>query len=191
MIKFSKKITAVLLAAVLAFAVCGCANASSKQANAAATQAANTQTQPQPEKYADSYNWAYCGVGDDKEADVFVLCPTVFPGSKKDFNMPTDDAQMRQKFYNTLTSGLGIYDEDCRVYAPYYRQAGMVVYGLNKTLAQGYFNTAYSDVREAFLYYMQHYNNGRPIVLAGFSQGADMTLRLMKEFFTDEKYSSR
>ena len=29
---------------------------------------------------------------------------------------------------------------------------------------------------------MQHENNGRPFVLAGFSQGAEMCLRLLKEF---------
>ena len=32
------------------------------------------------------------------------------------------------------------------------------------------------------MHYMQHENNGRPFVLNGFSQGAEMCLRLLKEF---------
>ena len=48
--------------------------------------------------------------------------------------------------------------------------------------AAAYFDLAYSDVRAAFLYYMHHENNGRPFVLSGFSQGAEMCLRLLKEF---------
>lgn len=48
--------------------------------------------------------------------------------------------------------------------------------------AEKYFETAYGDVRDAFLYYMQNDNNGRPLVIAGFSQGADMAIRLLKEF---------
>jgi hypothetical protein len=38
---------------------------------------------------------------------------------------------------------------------------------------------------------MEHYNQGRPIVLAGFSQGADMCIRLIKEFFADEEMQSQ
>ena len=55
-----------------------------------------------------------------------------------------------------------------------------------ETDREPYLETAYADVRDAFLYYMDNYNEGRPIVLAGFSQGADMCLRLMKDLFDDE-----
>ena len=32
---------------------------------------------------------------------------------------------------------------------------------------------AYQDVSDAFKYYLENENNGRPIILAGFSQGSD------------------
>ena len=32
---------------------------------------------------------------------------------------------------------------------------------------------------------MEEYNEGRPIILAGFSQGADLSIRLLKEKFDD------
>lgn len=76
----------------------------------------------------------------------------------------------------------GIYEQHCRMYAPYYRQAVLADYDLPANEAEPYFNLAYKDVRAAFVYYMQHENNGRPFVLAGFSQGAEMCLRLLKEF---------
>ena len=76
----------------------------------------------------------------------------------------------------------GIYEQHCRMYAPYYRQAVLADYDLPIKEAEPYFNLAYKDVRAAFVYYMQHENNGRPFVLAGFSQGAEMCLRLLKEF---------
>ena len=68
------------------------------------------------------------------------------------------------------------------MYAPYYRQATLADYTLPRQDAAAYFDLAYSDVRAAFLYYMHHENNGRPFVLSGFSQGAEMCLRLLKEF---------
>ena len=81
----------------------------------------------------------------------------------------------------------GIYDGDARFFAPYYRQAGLSVYKMLENEREQYLNLAYKDVKAAFEYYMNKYNNGRPIVLAGFSQGADMCIRLVKDCFADEK----
>ena len=49
-----------------------------------------------------------------------------------------------------------------------------------------YLEIAYEDVKDAFEYYWKTCNDGRPIILAGFSQGADMCLRLMKDFFAQD-----
>ena len=42
---------------------------------------------------------------------------------------------------------------------------------------------AYMDVSAAFKYYIEHKNNGRPFMLAGFSQGTDMCYRLLENYF--------
>ena len=47
---------------------------------------------------------------------------------------------------------------------------------------------AYGDVRKAFAYYLEHYNNGRPFILAGFSQGAMAVVDLLKSM-DDSTYS--
>ena len=80
----------------------------------------------------------------------------------------------------------GIYDEDARFFAPYYRQAGLNAYELSAEEREPYLDSAYEDVKDAFLYYLENYNDGRPIILAGFSQGANLSIRLLKDCFDEE-----
>lgn len=132
--------------------------------------------------YADAGSWAYWRVGENKPADLFIVCPTVDLGTGGNKNMSLADNEAKKNFYGALNMERGIYEQHCRMYAPYYRQAVLADYDLPANEAEPYFNLAYKDVRAAFVYYMQHENNGRPFVLAGFSQGAEMCLRLLKEF---------
>jgi len=138
--------------------------------------------------YSLEENWAYFGIKTGlKEADLFLIAPTVFLGKENVFNMSVGNDVMRQRFINALNMQRGIYEETCRMFAPFYRQAGLNVYSIHETDATEYFSIAYIDIRNAFMHYIQNYNNGRPLVIAGFSQGADMALRLMKEFGDTEK----
>lgn len=132
--------------------------------------------------YADAGSWAYWRVGENKAADLFIVCPTVDLGTEGHTNMSLTDENIKGNFTGALNMQRGIYEKNCRMYAPYYRQAVLADYDLPENEAEPYFNLAYKDVRAAFVYYMQHENNGRPFVLAGFSQGAEMCLRLLKEF---------
>lgn len=67
--------------------------------------------------------------------------------------------------------GKGIYDEDAASSPPYYRQVGLNVYMLPEEDRESYFVLVYRDVKAAFAHYLECYNNDRPIVLTGFSQG--------------------
>lgn len=136
--------------------------------------------------YARAADWAYWCVGENKPADLFIVCPTVDLGTGGNKNMSLADNEAKKNFYGALNMERGIYEQHCRMYAPYYRQAVLADYDLPIKDAEPYFNLAYKDVRAAFVYYMQHENNGRPFVLAGFSQGAEMCLRLLKEFGNED-----
>ncbi|MBE6879208.1 MAG: DUF3089 domain-containing protein [Ruminococcaceae bacterium] len=138
--------------------------------------------------YSDANNWAYCEK-DNKEtkADVFFICPTVYKGDENSFNMSLSDEEAKKAFIGAANMEKGIYDENARFFAPFYSQAGLNAYTLTAEDRDRYLLYAYEDIRSAFIYYLDNYNEGRSIVLAGFSQGADMCIRLMKEFFTDEK----
>ena len=164
---FRQKSIALLLALVLLLSLPGC------------------QSKPDTPDYAQAENWAVLETEQEKEADVFFIAPTVYGGSAQQLQMPLDDEASKENFCGAIAMERGIYDGDCRMFAPYYRQVGLQVYELSEKEREPYLQAAYEDVRSAFLYYLEHYNAGRPIVLAGFSQGADMCIRLLKDCFAD------
>ena len=139
--------------------------------------------------YGDRENWAYFAESGDKEADLFLICPTV--DVNDEYNMSMDDAETKESFVGALNMERGIYEESTRMYAPYYRQAAMKVYSLDEQEREPYLAAAYGDISAAFAWYLENENEGRPIVLAGFSQGADMCYRLLAEYFGDEELQDR
>lgn len=165
-----KKTTALLLALILVLALAGCG-----------------KTDEQPSMYAQAENWAYLETDKTADADVFFICPTVYGGGEDSFNMSMDDETTKSDFLGATNMEKGIYDQDARFFAPYYRQVGLNVYELPVEERETYLSIAYEDVKDAFTYYLEHYNDGQPIILAGFSQGADMSIRLLKDCFADEE----
>ncbi len=167
-----KRTTFLLILSVLtSILICGCGKSKS------------------PVDYSDKDNWAYYAIGEDKDVDLFLICPTV--DMNDEFNMAMDDEDTKANFLGALNMERGMYEDSSRMYAPYYRQAAMKVYDLDRSEWEPYMETAYEDISAAFSYYLKHENNGRGIILAGFSQGADMCYRLLAEYFDDKKLSDR
>lgn len=154
---------------------------------------------PSPPDYSKTETWAALPTKTDKadltidnaniidgqagaEADVFFVHPTTYrigfkwnaKLKKRKINKRTDRL--------TLTYQASVFNGSCRVYVPRYRQASLVTYLDKKGNAPKVFNLAYQDVKQAFLYYLEHYNNGRPFVIAAHSQGTDHAIRLINEF---------
>ena len=69
---------------------------------------------------------------------------------------------------------------DLNFYSPFYRQMSMETY-LDTSLIDNRFPVAMEDVRAAFKYYVDELSDGRPFVLAGFSQGGELLVELLKE----------
>ena len=151
-------------------------------------QAAEVTAAETPD-YSDAANWACYEADIDKAADVFIICPTV--DMKDEFNMSLDDEDTKASFLGALNMERGIYDADARMFAPYYRQGAMKIYSLDPDEAEQYLLLAYSDVSAAFSWYLDNENNGRPVILAGFSQGADMCYRLLQDYFGSKILSRR
>lgn len=163
------------------------AEADSTQAETAAADGTYAETaaeDPAPD-YAKEENWAYFAIGEEKDADLFLICPTV--DTKDEFNMAMDDEEVKKSFFGALNMERGIYEDRTRMFAPYYRQCSLSIYNLAKEEQEQYLEKAYSDVSAAFAWYLENENDGRPIVLAGFSQGADMCYRVLKEYFGDSE----
>ena len=136
--------------------------------------------------YSQTENWAYLENDESGRADVFFICPTVYGGDDDSYNMSMDDEESKDSFLGATNMEKGIYDDGNRFFAPYYRQAGLNAYELSADEREQYLSFAYEDVKDAFLFYMEHYNDDQPIILAGFSQGADLSIRLLKDCFADE-----
>lgn len=127
---------------------------------------------------------------DSARADLFYIHPTTAYTPRR-WNASVDNKFIRFKVDQfTIRGQAAVFNGSCKIYAPRYRQAVLYAYydlgpaeecrGKNSGKA---FALAYQDVLRAFQYYLKHYNNGRPIILAGHSQGTEHCLRLLEEEF--------
>ncbi|MBP5255586.1 MAG: DUF3089 domain-containing protein, partial [Clostridia bacterium] len=131
--------------------------------------------------YSDVSSWAYFGLGEDRGVDVFLICPTV--DTKSETNSFDLNEKLKQKFVNALDMEKGIYEDAGRLFSPYYRQMSMNAYRLSEGERERACAIAYADVSAAFRWYLDNESGGRGLILAGFSQGSQMCLELLKEYF--------
>ena len=130
--------------------------------------------------YSLPENWAYYSVGDNKPVDVFLICPTVDTRSER--NALDLNEKLKGRFVNALDMEKGIYEETARMFSPYYRQMSINAYRLPAEEREAARQIAYRDVADAFQWYLDHENHERGLILAGFSQGAELCIDLLKEF---------
>lgn len=155
---------------------------------------------PVPPDYSDENMWASLptkadpadyvppGVTPENQAnaavDVFFIHPTILFTSEYWNAEITDTALNRQVDESTIRHQASVFNHDARVFAPRYRQMAY----------EGFFTAdfesevkaldlAYSDVKNAFDYYLEHHNDGRPIIIASHSQGTVHGIRLVREYF--------
>lgn len=128
--------------------------------------------------YSDSGNWAFYPEKLEHDVDIFFIAPT--SGYDESFNMSMTDEGYKASFVGATAMEKGIYDTEADFYAPFYRQVSLQCYDLPEDEQAEYFDIAYTDIDAAFTYYMKKINNGRPYILAGFSQGGDMIKRLLE-----------
>ncbi len=125
--------------------------------------------------------------------DVFFVHPTTYSGRARSWNADPDDAKLnRETDETTIRHQASIFNGAGRVFAPRYRQAHLrAFYTKDKRTAARALDLAYEDVRRAFQYYLDHYNEGRPIIIAAHSQGTRHAVRLLKEFFDGKPLGDR
>lgn len=146
--------------------------------------------------YSRAENWAFLAdtTGAEAEnppADVFFISPTACLGRYEPYFLDLSNQKEKTALAKVIRMEKGIYDRNSRFFAPYYRQAGFEVYSFGEDFREECLRDAHEDVENAFQYYMEHYNDGRPLIIAGFSQGADHVLRLLKAHATDARVTGR
>lgn len=124
-----------------------------------------------------------------KEFDTFYIYSTMYMGANEgDPDYATlDNAEMLDglKIEHAIKSSA--FEESTNLFIPLYRQAGMKVAGESwkKTghIDEAVAGTPYTDITAALDYYFKNYNEGRPFVIAGHSQGSAILRFVLKDYF--------
>ena len=127
------------------------------------------------------------------KADVFYVYPTLFLDKKDErWNIPIDDSAFRKKILdNAIRFQASAWVECGRMFVPYYRQAHIRSYRNLENGGREALLFAYSDIKAAFQYYLDNFNNGKPIILAGHSQGSTHLTLLLKDFFDGKELQNQ
>jgi pimeloyl-ACP methyl ester carboxylesterase len=106
-------------------------------------------------------------------------CFYVYPTVKLTSAGPMTDFANIDITLDPLLAQAARFNRVCRMYAPLYRQNGVVPGAGGAPTAGGSFNLGAGDVRDAFKYYLDHLSQGRKFVLMGHSQGTGMVTAMM------------
>lgn len=129
-----------------------------------------------------------------KPVDIFYIYPTInseplsnrgsVPAYTDISRAEVRNAAKKNQVYNKTVYAA----DDFNFFAPYYRQMTTKVFAMSNTERKFRAKLSAADVRRAFQYYMRTFNNGRPFILLGHSQGSQMLLELLKHGMTDKQY---
>ena len=111
----------------------------------------------------------------DPAIDCFYVYPTVSqdPGAIADLDAGDEER-------STTRAQFARYAEVCRTFAPVYRQFTLNAIGGQRPEGADA-EIPYGDVLDAWRTYVEHLNEGRPVVVVGHSQGASHLNRLLTE----------
>ncbi len=140
-------------------------------------------TVPRAPNYGDKEAWAKLPSKINmKVADVFFVHPTTyfFPNS---WNESIEFGQKKSKVADSIAGQASVFGKVCNIYAPHYRDAHIKALNASEESKNAALTIAYGDVERAFDYYLSHYNNKRPFILAGHSQGSELILWLLQKKF--------
>jgi hypothetical protein len=126
-----------------------------------------------------------------KAVDVFYVHPTTY--QKGDLWNAALDNRKQNRLVDKYPVRLqaSVFNADCRVFAPRYRQAVVDVFYNPSDDGISALDLAYGDVSAAFRYFIEHFNDGRPFIIAGHSQGTHHARRLLAEFVDTTKLHHR
>jgi lauroyl/myristoyl acyltransferase len=147
-----------------------------------------TYEPPPAPDYADDSTWALRGVETDPAgpADIFFVHPTTYDGGEHWLG-PIDEPESSDLLARVmLPNYAGPFARVGRIFAPRYRQSSLYTQLTLRDDAREALAFAYRDVRAAFEAYRERYDRGRPLILAGTGQGAELVARLAEELIEED-----
>ena len=147
--------------------------------------------EPETEKaidYSQKANW-YKLPEATKEFDTFYIYSTMYWGANEgdpDY-APLDNQEVLDGIEIEHAIKSSVFEESTNLFIPFYRQFSMKhaadVFAKNGNIDEAIVGTPCHDIAAALDYYFEHYNNGRPFVIAGHSQGAAILRIMLKDYF--------
>ena len=142
-----------------------------------------------PTDYADPKNWAHLPENTDKDVDTFFVYPTVYinPSPDAPAIIPVDDVMLRAGVKNNYKQAPALFEDLTNLYEPFYRQTNLMALARKSPEESLLFQLREqrTDVYAALDYYFEHYNQGRPFILAGHSQGSIMLKIALRDYFLE------
>ena len=136
--------------------------------------------------YSKAENWLKAETSGKYDVDVFYIYPSNYtPGEGDPAISDIDNAGMRQGAQDIYQRQATAFETSCNIYAPYYRQVDGT-FCLQLTTDQEWSLIRYQasqDLTHALDYYFDHWNQGKPFILAGHSQGSENLLALLQDYF--------
>ena len=153
---------------------------------------------PAQPDYGDDSSWFFSPAygRTDAMADVFYIAPTCIwdwgdsLGGECHFMDIRNQEQRRLVTDNSLFLASMLLGKDCDFYAPYYRQLTMDTWMEDPQTISERFAYAMEDISNAFGYFIDNINAGRPFIIAGHSQGAKCVIELLKNSFDGQTCSN-
>lgn len=111
---------------------------------------------------------------------VFFIHPTSYL-SRDNWNAPIGDEEAERIARIYVRGMASPFNDANEIWAPRYRQATMGAFLTDAPEAEQALDAAYTDVLEAFRYFVESIDAETPVVLTGHSQGSLHLLRLLRE----------
>ena len=173
-----RKCSSTIISVALALGLC-CVVGSVSCRNSRVAQAEDVI--PAQPDYADSTQWYI--TQRDAPVDLFYIISTE-TGDYTIEGIPchyadTRNDSIRQLLFGEMQGVDQLLSGSLNYYSPYYRQCTLQTF-TSDSLVAARMPIAMTDWRKAFAHYLAHFNQGRPFILAGFSQGALAVVDLIK-----------
>ncbi|MGO9881085.1 MAG: DUF3089 domain-containing protein [Acidimicrobiales bacterium] len=113
--------------------------------------------------------------------DCFYVYPTVSTEATLNADLKIQPAEV-----DAAIGQASRFSTVCRVWSPMYRQITLAGLETYPTVSSPASVVAYDSIRAGFEDYLAHFNDGRPIIFIGHSQGAAMMILLLEHFVDNE-----
>ena len=143
--------------------------------------------------YSQKASWCKLPSIISKDVDTFYIYSTAYVETSFREGAPDyaslDTPEMVEGAQGEYIAHATAYEDSTNVFVPYYRQAGMRYAG-EVAARTGNIDAAisgmpYHDITAALDYYFENYNEGRPFIIAGHSQGSSLTLLVLEKYFRE------